>query len=143
MFTIPKCEYQAVMNEKKDAYHDICMRADTVLYWSPLIHLQVTEFHKKIKSGIALLKPETTPDPSPTVTPTSPDSAEATPVTPKSTLCFRFNKSFSIIGKLAKNHAVEISAGTKIYSLYKNLLSFQYMNLFLQRTGMLNEQRTI
>lgn len=48
------------MNEKSDAYHDICMRADTVLYWSPLIHLQVTEFYKKVKSGIAWIKPPDT-----------------------------------------------------------------------------------
>lgn len=45
------------MNEKCDAYHDVCMRADTVLYWSPLIHLQVTEFYKKVKSGISLIRP--------------------------------------------------------------------------------------
>lgn len=50
------------MNEKSDAYHDICLRADTVLYWSPLIHLQVTDFYKKFKSGINMIRRPGTPD---------------------------------------------------------------------------------
>ncbi|CAL8115614.1 unnamed protein product [Orchesella dallaii] len=117
LFTIPKCEYQAVMNEKADAYHDICMRADTKLYWSPLIHLQVTEFYSKLKSARSWYSPPVSQDapaddatstiPSPT-TPKEP--VDSAPAAPKSTMCFRFNKSFAIIAKLAKNHSVEISA---------------------------------
>jgi hypothetical protein len=48
LFTIPKCEFQYTKSELGDKRFAFCMHLDTVLYWSPLLHLQMTHFYRKL-----------------------------------------------------------------------------------------------
>ncbi len=46
-------------------------------------------------------------------------------------ICFKFMKTFTVIGKLAKNHAVEIIAGIVLYNKIYFIILYFYLKYTL------------
>ncbi|CAG7827208.1 unnamed protein product, partial [Allacma fusca] len=98
LFTIPKGDFTTKIAEDMVQYN-INMSSNTIMYWSPLLHLQLSQFSKKISSILSKFgrKRELADNPS------------QQPLVPR-TICVHFQKSFSIIAKLAKNHSVKFKS---------------------------------
>lgn len=55
---VPKCDFTSAFDESSVERFECVFNSDTVLYWSPLLHMQMTQFYRKIQHIKGVLLPE-------------------------------------------------------------------------------------
>jgi hypothetical protein len=56
---VPKCDFCSADNNSDGERFEFAFGSDTILYWSPLLHMQMTQFYRKMQHIQGVLSPDT------------------------------------------------------------------------------------